>query len=54
MRIKKISQTTATLSQIINGYSTSTTDAYSCAYVNSILGDIETILTTLISGGGVA
>jgi len=36
MRIKKVSQTTATQAQVVDGYSTSTTDSYSCNYVNSI------------------
>ena len=35
MRIKKTSQTTPTASQIVNTYSTSQTDAYSCNYVNN-------------------
>ena len=36
MRIKKVSQTTATQAQVVDGYSTSTTDSYSCNYENSI------------------
>ena len=36
MRIKKVSQTTSTQAQVVDGYSTSTTDSYSCNYVNSI------------------
>lgn len=34
MRIKKVSQTTSTQAQVVDGYSTSTTDSYSCNYVN--------------------
>ena len=36
MRIKKVSQTTSTQAQVVDGYSTSTTDSYSCNYVNSL------------------
>jgi hypothetical protein len=42
MRIKKTSQTTPIQAQVIDGYSTSTTDSYSCNYAN-----------TIISSGGV-
>lgn len=35
MRIKKIKQTTQTNATIINDYDTSTTDGYSCDYVNN-------------------
>lgn len=35
MRIKKVSQTTPTQAQVVDGYSTSTTDCYSCNYVNT-------------------
>ena len=34
MRIKKVSQTTPVQAQIVDGYSESTTDGYSCNYVN--------------------
>lgn len=34
--IIKVSQTTSTQAQVVDGYSTSTTDSYSCNYVNSI------------------
>lgn len=37
MRIKKVSQTTSTQAQVVDGYSTSTSDSYSCNYVNSII-----------------
>ena len=40
MRIKKVSQTTSTQAQVVNGYSTSTTDSYSCNYVNNLTGKI--------------
>lgn len=40
MRIKKISQTTSTNATIIDGYSESTQDGYSCNYVNNGLGKI--------------
>lgn len=32
---------------------TSNNDAYSCTYINNLVGDIETILTTITTGGGV-
>lgn len=54
MRIKKTSQTTPKTSQTINQYSTSTEDAYSANYINSVVGDIDTILTRLTTGGGVS
>lgn len=37
MRIKKVAQTTLTTAQIVNGYSTSTEDGYSCNYVNGLI-----------------
>ena len=40
MRIKKVSQTTPTQAQVVDGYSTSTTDSYSANYVNSMGGNI--------------
>ena len=40
MRIKKVSQTTPTQAQVVDGYSASTTDSYSCNYVNNIAGKI--------------
>ena len=36
MRIKKVSKTTPTQSQIVNSYSESTNDTYSCNYINSM------------------
>lgn len=39
MRIKKVSQTTSTQAQVVDGYSTSTTDSYSCNYVNTKVVD---------------
>lgn len=36
MRIKKVSQTTSTQAQVVDGYSTSTTDSYSANYVNEL------------------
>ena len=36
MRIKKVSQTTSTQAQVVDGYSTSTTDSYSCNYANKL------------------
>lgn len=36
MRIKKVSQTTSTQAQVVDGYSTSATDSYSCNYVNGM------------------
>ena len=35
MRIKKVSQTTSTQAQVVDGYSTSTTDSYSANYANN-------------------
>lgn len=40
MRIRKVSQTTPTQAQVVDGYSTSEVDSYSCNYVNSTLGTI--------------
>lgn len=37
MRIEKVSQTTPTSAQIVDGYSTSTTDGYSANYINNLL-----------------
>ena len=39
---------------IVSSYSVSTTDAYSASYINGVLGDVETVLTTLTTGGGVS
>lgn len=39
MRIKKVSQTTATGAQIINGPSASQIDGYSCNHVNGLVDD---------------
>lgn len=54
MRIKKVSQTTSTQAQVVNGYSTSTTDSYSANYVNelninSLKGEKGRILTSQMS-----
>lgn len=40
MRIKKVSQTTSTQAQVVDGYSTSTSDSYSCNYVNNNIQDV--------------
>lgn len=40
MRIKKVSQTTSTQAQVVDGYSTSTTDSYSANYVNGLAGKV--------------
>lgn len=40
MRIKKTSATTPVQAQVVNTYSTSTTDAYSANYVNNNIKDI--------------
>ena len=52
MRIKKVSQTTATQAQVVDGYSTSTTDSYSCNYVNSVntYSTNETVIGKWIDG----
>lgn len=42
MRIKKVSETTSTQAQVVDGYSTSTTDSYSCNYVNNIKDEYST------------
>lgn len=39
MRIKKVSETTSTQAQVVDGYSASTTDSYSCNYVNNNIQD---------------
>ena len=49
MRIKKVSQTTTTSAQIVNSYSDSQTNGYSCDYVNGQLSNIidaEVLSTT--------
>ena len=38
MRIKKVSETTPTQAQIVDGYSTSATDGYSARYINQAIG----------------
>ena len=38
MRIKKTSETTPTMASIVDGYSTSTQDGYSCKYANEYFG----------------
>lgn len=40
MRIKKVSQTTSTNATIVDGYSESTQDGYSCNYINDGFGKI--------------
>lgn len=40
MRIKKVSQTTSTQAQVVDGYSTSATDSYSCNHVNNVIKDV--------------
>lgn len=54
MRIKKVSQTTSTQAQVVDGYSASTTDSYSCNYVNELIkssqGSIEIGDTQIIYG----
>ena len=44
MRIKKVSQTTSTQAQVVDGYSTSTTDSYSANYVNNIVNNLKEII----------
>ena len=46
MRIEKVSQTTPTSAQIVDGYSTSTTDGYSANYVNNYVDGLHTYSTT--------
>lgn len=54
MRIKKVSQTTTTQAQVVDGYSASTTDSYSCNYVNELIkssqGYIEIGDTQIVYG----
>lgn len=40
MIIQKTSQTTTTQAQVVDGYSTSVSDSYSCNYVNNLTGKI--------------
>lgn len=40
MRIKKVSQTTATQAQVVNNKNNSQLNAYSCDYVNNLAGKI--------------
>ena len=40
MRIKKVSETTSTQAQVVDGYSASTTNSYSCNYVNNVIKDV--------------
>ena len=47
MRIKKVSQTTPTQAQVVDGYSTSTTDSYSANYVNGKINDINDDITDI-------
>ena len=46
MRIEKVSQTTPTSAQIVDGYSTSTTDGYSANYVNNYVEGLHTYSAT--------
>jgi len=47
MRIKKVSKTTATSAQVVDGYSESTTDTYSCNYINEMQENIENSIKAL-------
>lgn len=46
MRIKKVSQTTPVQAQIVDGYSTSTTDGYSANYINGTRSTITASFST--------
>lgn len=46
MRIKKVSQTTPTQAQVVDGYSTSEFDSYSCNYTNNTFEPKGKILWT--------
>lgn len=51
--IKKTSETTPTMASIVDGYSTSTQDGYSCNYINeheSIYSTNEQVIGTWING----
>lgn len=52
MRIKKVSQTTPIQAQVVDGYSTSTTDSYSANYVNKSnnYSTTETIIGKWVNG----
>ncbi len=52
MRIKKVSQTTPVQAQIVDGYSTSTTDGYSANYLNSQLENYKVLWTGTCAKGG--
>lgn len=46
-RIKKVSQTVPTIAQVVDGHSNSTTDSYSCNYVNGVIYPINTAIDNL-------
>ena len=50
MRIKKTSETTPTMASIVDGYSTSTQDGYSCNYINGLIKHTTITGTTDSSG----
>lgn len=55
MRIKKVSQTTPTIAQIVDGYSTSTTNGYSANYINNnIKSSVTELLATSQSGTNIS
>ena len=45
MRIKKVSQTTSTQAQVVDGYSTSAIDSYSCNYANNNFQNSYNLIT---------
>lgn len=54
MRIRKTGPITPpNRGNIVNEYTTSNTDSYSSDYINTMIGDVEAILETLTTGGGV-
>ena len=48
MRIKKVSQTTPTQAQVVDGYSTSAEDTYSCNYVNNAIKEVYSTEETVV------
>lgn len=51
MRIKKVSQTTPSSAQVVDGYSTSSSDSYSCNYVNKSMATFSYSDASNISAG---
>ena len=52
MRIRKVSETAPVQAQIVDGYSTSTTDGYSANYLNGKLENYKVLWTGTCAKGG--